>query len=56
MNCIAANLLYHTDEVLAFELCLRVLNDYHLKEVHMTRLPGLFIHCEILQHLLEVYL
>jgi len=35
MNYIAASLLYHADEVIAFELLCRILNEYHLKEVHM---------------------
>ena len=42
MNNIAASLLYHSDEVIAFELVIRALNDYHLKEVHMINLPGLY--------------
>ena len=53
MNAFAGSILYHTDEVLAFELVIRALNDYHLKEVHMARLPGLFTHCDILQVLLR---
>jgi hypothetical protein len=52
MNAFAGSILFHTDEVLAFELVIRALNDYHLKEVHMARLPGLFVHCDILQVLL----
>ena len=53
MNAFAGSILFHTDEVLAFELVIRALNDYHLKEVHMARLPGLFMHCDILQVLLR---
>jgi len=48
MNNIAACLLYHTNEIVAFELVIRLLNDYHLKEVVMTKLPGFYQHCEIL--------
>lgn len=48
MNSFAGCILYHTDEVIAFELVIRALNDYHLKEVHMVRLPGLYVHCDIL--------
>ena len=53
MNQIVASLFFHAGEVLAFELTLRALNDYHLKEVHMMKLPGLFFHCEILNILLK---
>ena len=42
LNSFAASVLWHSDEVLAFELVLRAMNDYHLKEVHMPRVPGLF--------------
>ena len=52
MNNIAAVLLYHMDETLAFELFIRLLNDYHLKEVHMVKFPGLHHHCEIVDILL----
>lgn len=44
---------FHAGEVLAFELTLRALNDYHLKEVHMMKLPGLFYHCDMLNLLLK---
>ena len=33
LNYIVASLYYHCGEVLAFELTIRLLNDYHLKEV-----------------------
>jgi Rab-GTPase-TBC domain len=49
MNNIAASILYHSDEVITFELVIRLLNDYHLKEVHMNKLPGLYLHCDIIQ-------
>jgi len=39
--------------VLAFELTLRLMNDYHLKEVHMMKLPGLFYHCDMLNLILK---
>ena len=52
MNNIIASLLFHSDEVIAFELAIRLLNDYHLKEVHMTHLPGLYYHCEIIGQLI----
>jgi len=49
MNNIAAALLFHTSEVIAFELVIRLLNDYHLKEVHMMELPGFKFHCRALE-------
>lgn len=49
LNYIVASLYYHCGEVLAFELTIRLLNDYHLKEVHMSKLPGLYLHCEIIR-------
>jgi hypothetical protein len=48
-----ASIYFHAGEVLAFELTLRALNDYHLKEVHMMRLPGLFYHCDMLSLILR---
>jgi hypothetical protein len=53
MNSIAASLLYHTNEVIAFELVIRLLNDYHLKEVHMVNLPGLYHHCDLLDAIIS---
>ena len=53
MNYIAGSLLFHTDEVLGFEIGLRALNDYHLKEIHMPRLAGLYVHCDILNSLMK---
>lgn len=53
MNNIAGCLLYHSDSVIAFELILRALNDYHLKEVHMTSLPGVYSHSAAIQNLIR---
>lgn len=53
MNNIVGSLLYHAGEVIGFELAIRALNDYHLKEVHMIKLPGLYYHCEILEVLVK---
>jgi len=52
MNTIAAAILFHTCEELAFELSIRALNEYHLKEVHMIKLVGFEYHCELLSHIL----
>jgi hypothetical protein len=53
MNNIAASLLFHAGEVIGFELAIRALNDYHLKEVHMAKLPGLYYHCEVLEAIIQ---
>ena len=53
MNYIVASLYFHCGEVLAFELTIRALNDYHLKEVHMSNLPGLYHHCSIINALVQ---
>ena len=52
MNFIVASLFYHCGEVLAFEMTIRALNDYHLKAIYMSQLPGLIFHCKVLQALL----
>ena len=48
MNFIVASLFYHCGEVLAFEMTIRALNDYHLKAIYMSQLPGLIFHCKVL--------
>ena len=56
MNSIAASLLYHSDEVIAFDLLVRLLNDYHLKEVHKTGLSGFFEHSNNIELLVNAHL
>jgi len=53
MNYIVAALYFHSDEFIAIDLTIRALNDYHLKEVHMRGLPGLYFHCEVLDAILK---
>ena len=53
LNYIVASLYFHCGEVLAFELTIRLLNDYHLKAVHMRQLPGLYDHCEVITALVH---
>jgi len=53
MNNLVGSLLHHSNEVIAFELTIRALNDYHFKEVQMFNLPGLYFHCEMLEHILQ---
>jgi hypothetical protein len=40
MNFIAASLLHHSNEVMAFYLFETILNDYKLKEVYLGNLEG----------------
>lgn len=53
LNSFAAGVMWHSGEILAFEIVLRAMNNYHLKEVHMPRVPGLFHHSEVLQVLVK---
>ena len=53
LNYIVASLYFHCGEVLAFELTIRLLNDYHLKEVYMSNLPGLHMHSEVIDKLVR---
>jgi len=56
MNNIAAVLIFHSDEVFAFDLMIKLLNDYHLKEVTMNSLYGLHMNCDVLSALVKVEL
>ena len=56
MNYIVACLYFHAGEVLAYDFAIRVLNDYHLKEVVMPKFPGLSTHTEVIQKLIEFVL
>ena len=53
MNFIVATLFFHCGEVLAFEMTIRALNDYALKAVYMSKLPGLYFHCDVIQALMK---
>ena len=53
MNCIVACLYFHAGEVLAYDFAIRILNDYHLKEVVMPKFPGLSTHTDVITKLLE---
>ena len=56
MNYIVATLYFHGGEVLAYEFAMRLLNDYHLKEVVMAKFPGLQTHTEVVQKLIQIAL
>ena len=53
MNFIAACLLYHSDEIIAFGLFDALLNDYGLREVYTSELVGLFKHARIMEAILS---
>ena len=53
MNYIVACLYFHAGQVLAYELAIRILNDYHLKEVVMHNLPGLTTHTDVTKALMK---
>lgn len=52
MNYIAAILLIHSDEVIAFQLLEHLLNDYQLSDVYINDLEGLHKHCRIIDALI----
>ena len=45
MNFIAATLLFHSDEYIAFGLFESLLIEFELQEVYMNDLKGLYKHC-----------
>ena len=53
LNFIVAAIQFHCGEVLAFEMTVRILNDYQLNECHMDKLPGLTYHSKIINILLK---
>lgn len=53
MNFIAATLLYHSDEYIAFGLFEILLIDYDLQDVYMNGLSGLYKHSKIIDALIN---
>lgn len=49
MNFIAASLLLHSDEVIAFTLFEYLLNECKLRDVYVRDLEGLYRHCKIIE-------
>ena len=56
MNYVVATLLWHSSEEIAFDMTIRLLNEYHLKEVHMSQLVGFTLHCQVLDRLISQHL
>lgn len=52
MNFIAASLLYHSDEIIAFYLLERILNEYKYKDIYLNEMEGFHKHCRIIEYLL----
>ena len=53
MNFIAGSLLYHCNEEIAFWLFVALIEDYEIRDIFQTGLPGLFKHCQMLEKLLK---
>jgi len=45
MNFIAAAILWHANEVDAFWIFVRMMEDYELRDNYLPKLPGLDKHC-----------
>jgi len=43
----------HSDEIITFGLIDLAMNSYHLKMVYMSKMPGLYEHCGVMNVLLQ---
>lgn len=53
MNFIAASLLYHCSEEIAFWIFVTLIEDYELRDIYETNLPGLYKHSHVITNLME---
>lgn len=53
MNFIVANLLYHCSEEIAFWIFVTLIEDYELRDIFETNLPGLYKHSHVITNLME---
>jgi hypothetical protein len=53
MNFIAASLLFHSNEVIAFYLFESILNDYKLKDIYLGNLEGIQKHFSIIEAIIN---
>eukprot|EP00826_Nyctotherus_ovalis_P043074 TRINITY_DN4505_c0_g1_i9.p1 TRINITY_DN4505_c0_g1~~TRINITY_DN4505_c0_g1_i9.p1 ORF type:complete len:206 (-),score=46.93 TRINITY_DN4505_c0_g1_i9:42-659(-) len=53
MNFVVAALLYHCSEEIAFWLFVTLLEDYEIRDVYLTGLPGLYRHTHVIGSLLK---
>jgi len=56
MNFIAAALLYHAEEYLAFWLMALIFETFEMRDIYLPGLPGLSKHCQIIDILISNYL
>ncbi len=49
MNFIAASLLYHCSEELAFWLFVSLIEEHEMRDIYQNNLPGLSKHCQIIE-------
>ena len=48
MNFIVASLLYHCSEEIAFWIFVTLIEDYELRDIYETNLPGLYKHSHVI--------
>jgi len=48
MNFIAASLLYHSSEEVAFWLFVSLIEDYEMRDIYQTGTPGVYKHNQLL--------
>jgi len=53
MNFLVAALLYHCSEEIAFWLFVSLLEDYEIRDVYLSGLPGLYKHIYIIGSLIK---
>jgi hypothetical protein len=53
MNFIVASLLYHCSEEISFWIFVTLIEDYELRDIFETNLPGLYKHAHVITNLME---
>jgi hypothetical protein len=53
MNFIVASLLHHCSEEIAFWIFVTLIEDYELRDIYETNLPGLYKHSNVITNLME---
>jgi hypothetical protein len=56
MNFLVGSLLHHCSEEIAFWLFVAIVEEYWLRDVFQVKLPGLYKHIALMEHLLQTYL
>jgi hypothetical protein len=52
MNFIVGTLLYHCNEDIAFWIFVTLIEDYELRDIFETNLPGLYKHSHVITNLI----